>query len=450
MRPFEIALNKPAGSAPDEPVGIAIGSNDLVFTQLIRQGDNGATDEIQAPPGQLAFWLVDNWWRLVSECVPSSGPCPEWRIAHDLASIGNFAWPRLSIWGEGDRIGLSSRSDPVGVVGPVRYLADALTYVSLAEFDAGSTAFLDRVSGEQSGLVSDWAALQAQIATLAAERADPGIAAWRRLEAELGYDVDAAPDELMGAMAAFVAEYGASAVAEAALAAQGQQSAVVLQNEIARANGQHWQCDLTRTALMVGAVDRTQGLAPWELGELAATAVREAVGYPAGPLSNPVLGDVLSVRPSAFRTQKTEAPRNQAYGLRLNTGRRRGEVVSLASSWSADRRFEFARALGDAVWTQGERLGPLTRTKSERQKFQRAFAQSLLCPHADLVAYIGDDVSDGALSAAAKHFLVSERVVRTLLVNKHALARRRLGQIARAANDLQGQPVAFEDAVEAA
>lgn len=201
---------------------------------------------------------------------------------------------------------------------------------------------------------------------------------------------------------------------------------------------------------MVGAVDRTQGLAPWELGEMAAAAVRQAVGHPSGPLSNPVLGDVLNVRQSAFRTQKSEASRGQAYGLRLNTGRRRGELVSLASSWSADRRFEFARALGDAVWTQGERLGPLTRTKSERQKFQRAFAQSLLCPHADLVAYIGNDVSDGALSAAAKHFLVSERVVRTLLVNKHALARRRLGQIARPANDLQGQPVPFEDAVEAA
>jgi hypothetical protein len=450
MRPFEIALNKPAGSPPDAPVGIAIGSNDLVFTQLIRQGDNGAVDEIQAPPGQLAFWLVDNWWRLVSECVPSSGPGPEWRLAHELASIGGFAWPRLSIWGEGDRIGLSSRSDPVGVVGPVRYLVDALTYVSLAEFEAGSGAFLAFVGEERAGLASDWAALQSQIAALTAEKADPDIAAWRRLEAELGYDVDSAPDELMGAMKAFVAEYGAGAVAEAALAAQGQRAAAVLQEEIARANEQHWQCDLTRTALMVGEVDRTQGLAPWELGELAAATVRQTVGYPDGPLSNAVLGDVLNVRASAFRTQKTGTPREQAYGLRLNTGRRRGEVVSLASSWSADRRFEFARALGDAVWTQGERLGPLTRTKSERQKFQRAFAQSLLCPHADLVAYIGDDTSDGALSAAAKHFLVSERVVRTLLVNKHALARRRLGQIARPANDLQGQPVAFEDAVEAA
>jgi len=122
----------------------------------------------------------------------------------------------------------------------------------------------------------------------------------------------------------------------------------------------------------------------------------------------------------------------------------------LASTWSADRRFEFARALGDAIWSQGEHLGPLTRAKSDRQKFQRAFAQSFLCPYDDLLSYIGEDRSDGALSAAARHFLVSERVVRTLLVNKNALARRRLGEVIHAADDLQGRQVTFEDAVEAA
>jgi len=148
MRPFEIALNKPAGSAPDAPVGVKIGSNDLVFTKLIRRGHNGVDEEVVAPPGQLAFWLVDNWWRLVSECVPATGPNATWRLSHDLTGMSSFAWPRLSIWGEGARIGLSSRSDPVGVVGPVRYLVDALTYVPVADFEEGSDSFLELVSGQ--------------------------------------------------------------------------------------------------------------------------------------------------------------------------------------------------------------------------------------------------------------------------------------------------------------
>jgi hypothetical protein len=141
-----------------------------------------------------------------------------------------------------------------------------------------------------------------------------------------------------------------------------------------------------------------------------------------------------------------------AYGLRLNTGVRRGEIVALVSRWSADRRFEFTRALGDAIWSEGERLGPLTRAKSERQKFQRAFAQSLLCPYEALVAYIGDDVSDGAIAAAAKHFLVSERLIRSVLVNKRVLNRERLLVLPRLrpANGFEDSTVEFDEVVEAA
>jgi hypothetical protein len=147
-----------------------------------------------------------------------------------------------------------------------------------------------------------------------------------------------------------------------------------------------------------------------------------------------------------------QGTRELAYGLRINTGRRRGEVVALSSRWSADRRFEFSRALGDAIWSEHERLGPLTRAKSARQKFQRAFAQSLLCPYEDLQAYIGGDTSDGALTAAAQHFHVSDRLVRSLLVNKGALQRHRLGDFG-ALPSLTGygpSTVAFDEVVEAA
>jgi hypothetical protein len=144
--------------------------------------------------------------------------------------------------------------------------------------------------------------------------------------------------------------------------------------------------------------------------------------------------------------------RELAYGLRLNTGVRRGEVVALSSRWSADRRFEFSRALGDAIWSHGERLGPLTRAKSERQKFQRAFAQSLLCPYDDLRAYIGDDTSDGALSAAAEYFHVSDRLIRSLLVNKCELRRHRLADFAgfRTPSSFDAEAAAFDEVVEAA
>jgi hypothetical protein len=337
--------------------------------------------------------------------------------------MGGYAWPRLAIWGEGNRIGLSSRSDPAGVVGPVRYLTDALIYVPALAFETETDRFLKLVSEEGSGLASDWAALCAQIEALIAERTDPEVSAWRRLEAQLGYDVDEAPEALINDLHKLEQAYGIEAVAEAALATQGEKSADVLKAEIAAANEHHWQCDLHRIALLVGRIDKDSGEPPWRLGERAAKKVRAATGHQTGPLPNKPLTEILSVRSEALKSHKT---RNRAYGLRMNTERQRGEVVAPSSGWSADRRFEFSRALGDAIWSENEPLGPLTRTKSERQKFQRAFAQSLLCPFKALQDYIGDDTSDGALTAAAKHFYVSERVVRTLLVNERVLQRDRL------------------------
>jgi hypothetical protein len=424
-----------------------------VFTRLLRHGANAPEDHLNAPPAQLAFWLTDNWWRLVSECVPPFGHTAEWRLAHDLASIGGYAWPRLAIWGEGNRVGLSSRSDPAGVVGPVRYLTDALTYVSAAAFETEADRFLKLLSGQGSGLASDWAALRTQIDALAAEREDPEQSAWRRLEAQLGYDVDEAPEGLIASLYKFQREYGAGAIAEAALAHQGAEAAAVLEAEIAAAYDRHWQCDLRRTAVLVGELKRAPNDPPWHLGEIAAARVRAATGYQSGPLRNKALAEILNVRPNALKgVNGMGGPRELAYGLRLNTGQRRGEVVALSSRWSADRRFEFSRALGDAIWSERERLGPLTRAKSERQKFQRAFAQSLLCPYDELRAYIGDDTSDGALTAAAKHFHVSDRLIRSLLVNKGALQRHRLGDFAAlsALHGYEPSIVEFDEVVEAA
>jgi hypothetical protein len=443
MRDFEIDIQPIEGSEPDGPASLAIGSRGVVFTHLLRQGANAPSDHLEAPPGQLAFWLVDNWWRLRSECVPAAGPSTEWRLAHDLAGLSGFAWPRLAIWGEGDRVGLSSRSDPMGVVGPVRYLTDALTYVPAAAFEREVDEFLHGVAAERAQFMSDAQALRAQVATLGEERADPDIAAWRRLEAQLGYDVDQAPEALMEALAGLQRDYGAGAVAEAAMATQGDHAAEVLKAEIETANAYHWQCDLRRAAKQVDHVAHDGQEPPWSLGEAAAAAVRAAIVQKNAPLTNAVLSDVLGVRSAAFKTLETAAPRELAYGLRLNTGRRRGEVVALASRWSADRRFEFSRALGDAVWAEGEYLGPLTRAKTERQKFQRAFAQSLLCPYEALLSYIGDDMSDGALAAASRHFRVSERLVRSVLVNKGKLARHRISNWRPATAD-------YDEVVEAA
>jgi hypothetical protein len=76
----------------------------------------------------------------------------------------------------------------------------------------------------------------------------------------------------------------------------------------------------------------------------------------------------------------------------------------------------------------------MTSTKTGRQKFQRAFAQSLLCPYDDLLAYMNtEDPIEDDISAAARHFHVSERVIQTTLVNKHRIDRQRFDEMVEAA-----------------
>ena len=189
------------------PLAIALRVGDLALTRLMRPREADADDYLMAPPGQLAFWLVDNWWRIRWECVPSGGMTDAWRLAHELSAIGGgYAWPRLAIWGEGNRIGFLSRSDPPGVVGPVRFLTDALAYTSATEFETTIDEFLLAAANDYV-THADRPALRAQIDALRSERNEPEIAAWRRMEARLGFDPDEAPDALIEKLAALASSY---------------------------------------------------------------------------------------------------------------------------------------------------------------------------------------------------------------------------------------------------
>jgi hypothetical protein len=161
------------------------------------------------------------------------------------------------------------------------------------------------------------------------------------------------------------------------------------------------------------------------MAEVATSRVRNALGAGEGPLLNRRLADLVEVDPHVFRSRPT-AGGVTPYGIRLRT-RGTGQRVLLQARWSHDRRFELMRALGDAIWSESSPLGPLSRAGTARQKFQRAFAATMLCPLTALSDYLGNvDPSDEDITAAARYFHVSERVVRSILVNKHMMDRTRI------------------------
>lgn len=421
MNGFSIETRRIADSTPDDPQPIVIRLGETVFTRLLRPGQEKLDDALQAPPGQLAFWLVDNWWRLRYECIPPNAPSAEWRSAHDLASIGGgFAWPRLRVWGEGERVGLASRSDPEGVIGPVRYVTDALIFIAGKDFETAIDQFVSLVADERTGFGPDRAALQTLIRALRSERADPEIAQWRRLEAQLGFDPDEAPEALVRTVGHFSQRYGDAGIEEAVQAHPGINATKVLSEEIRVAESNGWDCDFTAATRSAGTMVRDYAQPPWKVAQEFAQRLRSAIGITSGRVHNGVLATLANIHPTALDYVHESNPLE--YGLRLKTDRERTHLAFHTRA-TTSRRFELGRAIGDAIWGR-DAIGPLASSKTARQKFQRAFAQSLLCPFDELMGFLAtSDPTDDHIADAAQHFDVSERVVRTTLMNYRVIDR---------------------------
>jgi len=95
-----------------------------------------------------------------------------------------------------------------------------------------------------------------------------------------------------------------------------------------------------------------------------------------GPLRNKKAQRTLIER-EAFRRHKCGFGLSTAFLKK--EGHRSNSVVN-ADEMVPRSPFELCRAFGDAVWSGREALGPITHTKSARQKFQRAFAQESCLP----------------------------------------------------------------------
>ena len=431
MDDFEFDIPTGPEASWDVPQAISLRSGEVCFTELVRRGGNRSDDYLHAPPIQLAFWITDNWWRLRWEPVVSDRVDPNWRLAHELSAIGGgYIWPRLRIWGEDARVGLACRSDPLSMGFAVRFTKDALVFVDAEQFESSVDRFLDRAVDATS---NDKAALSAQFSALKEERENHSMATWRRMEAKLGYDVDNAPTELIEILLGYVKTYGRDGVEEAIVASQGETAADALEEEIEVAKKSKVVCELHHAVGAAGHIRQAFSMPIWEIAEETATAVRRRLGAEGGALRNTRLADLLSTSKDNFRSSDSEST-GLDYGLRLREGDGDKNVVALNSRWPQGRRFELCRTLGDAIWSGNDALGPITGTKTGRQKFQRAFAQSLLCPYEDLLSYVNTEMpSEDDISAAARYFHVSERVIQTVLVNKGVIRREQFDEMVDAA-----------------
>lgn len=422
---FEVEIKLPQNADEGDAFPLRIRAHQAVLTRLVRIRTAEADDYLRAPPLHLAQWLVEHWWRLRGETMRLGRTADTWRIAHEMSSIGRgHSWPRLSIWSEGTRMLLMSRADPAGLAGPVQFTTNAILSVQAQDFENSAISFMRTIGERIRGAEAD--EFREQLGALESERADPEHAAWRLLEAALGFDPDDAPNKLMQSMCALAAAFDEDSIREAAQAHQGPSSAKALENEIEVTRKRGVECDLQSHAEIPKLLQRSK-LPPWKLAEDAANQVRQAVKPVAGPVSDKFLASLLGVQVSVISDEPPGIPR---YALRLQEQDSPLHRVTLRSKWRVGRRFELLRALGDTIWQQSGLLGPITRTSTSRQKFQRAFAQSFLCPFDELRAYLGTKrPSEEDIEAAARHFEVSAVFIKTMLVNKHILDRSTLENI---------------------
>lgn len=404
-----------------DPAGLEIRLGDTVLTRLLRHDSSAENTELHIPPGPLGIWFAENWWRLRWECLPLDGLTPEWREAHDMASIGaGHAWPSIAFWGEGQRVMVLAKADPPGVMGPVRFLQDALSFVPGQSFETAVDALIKSVDGMLVGEDRDY--FRSLIGALNEERNDADVSAWRRLEAINGFDPDEAPESLISGLLHLSERFGNADVEEAAAAHPGVESVNIINRLIknSASDKRFVEVDFADAVRGVGSILPRAGREPWSLAESAASRLRQALDVGKGPLINSRLAELAQTARSILKPQQ-QADDVAPYGVRLAS--EVGQRVLLRAHWLRDRRFELMRALGDAIWSGISPLGPLSRAGTERQKFQHAFAANMLCPISALKNYLGDDdpnvdPSDEDISAAARHFHVSERVARSVLINK--------------------------------
>ena len=421
-------------SADGDPVSrrLAVRLGDVWLTSLVRRGSDQPDRCLEAPPLPLAFWFVDNWWRIRCEPPPSQRDFPaEWRIAHHLPSVGaGYPWPNVSLWGEGSRCAVMVHADTHNFQRSLRFVAEpALEYVPSSTVENAIDSFISSVLQDVG---SDCDGLDQEYRDLDAERADPAVSRWRRLEALLGFDPDAAPERLVSDYETMTERFGTDGIEEAALAQQGVQSANALEDTLSAAENSKVVLRTPSSIADIG-LDLSPLHPPWRLAVGAARELRERLRVPPGPIRNPRLSEVLDINVGRLATQRS-SPRAIPYGLRLRSASGNVNKLALRSRWSHSRRFELCRSLGDIIWSGNDALGPLSTAKSGRQKFQRAFAQEFLCPFDDLRAYIpSDDPGDDDIHAAARHFHVSERLIQTTLVNHNVIDRETFEQMVEVA-----------------
>jgi hypothetical protein len=389
---------------------------------LLTEGQDSFVNRLRNGPYvsnyHCAEWLAWNWWRLRWEGRSQSS---EWALSHRMSSIGaGYVWPNLTIFSDGERVVLVAKPSSQGKEAPFRYIKDTAVVVRAVEFEGAVDAYVEQVISQLRAEGVEAANLDLIWSELLEERRDPSLAQRRRFEALLGCDPGEADSEKLEGLVADARELGEDASGEIAAhsAMTGRLRRAADFKDIVKTAG---FAAKAKDAVRLSAVAELPavGFAPaWKRGAAAAVALRLQERLEGRPIDDRKLEELAGVSGGAIEGRER---RDNDMSFALD------DAMVFRAGWKTGRRFELARLLGDRIaMPQAGRLRAATSAYTYRQRMQRSFAAEFLCPYESLSEVLAGDYSAEAIEDASHIFEVSERVVRTLLVNHGCLERDQL------------------------
>lgn len=394
--------------------------DDICLTQCEDIWSRTVRNDVLVSAYPLALWLASSWWRLLYEPLPKGNSLPgvDWRMSHEIGAANHgFVWPKIMFATDGDGVQIWAGASDPNTRQSVRYLNSlgAPARVPAREFERESEIFIGSVLSRLEALGHSDTELSGLWALVQEDRSNADSVNLRRLEAQLGFDPEACPDEIIKEALHLESLIGKAAVSELAPVYGLTQGAVALSqaSELVKAPGLSGKPQIA----LAPASGLERGDAPWERAVAAARQLRGQIGNRYDPVADACLYDLLGLDLNAV-TEWT--PRHSRQRAAVASPSDNGTFIfKPRKKHPIGKRFEFARFLGDLFAANELKTEWLASTDlaTARQKFQRAFAAEFLCPIESLAGFLGDDFSETAIEDAASEFNVSERTVQSLLAN---------------------------------
>lgn len=434
LNPLKIKLNWEAlnSGSPEEIASFAALEISAYGESLTQGHDHLAMCVRNAPylsAYHLAEWFAWNWWRLRWESRKATNEprlSHEWNLSHCMSSLGGgYIWPNIQIFSDGKNINFISKPTVERASTPYRYMTDSVNVIPASSYENEIDVFInDVIARIKFRGVSD-SNLEKIWADVVEERHDSSMSQFRKIEALLGEDPDDLDYEQIDNFiktARNIGRYAGEEIAADRMLGENIPDIDGLLREIKARGDATNPNDRVDMQLKVSANSDAKA---WRIGVDTARALRAQEGHSWDAISNKQLAELFGVQPKVLESSNNSIC--SAISASWIDGESDNSKVLLRSKWETGRRFELARLLGDHLMNNlDEPMAPATRTRTFRQKAQRAFAIEFLSPIQMVTNMLSGDYSPENQEDVAHHFNVSPQALSTLLVNNKIIDREEL------------------------